>query len=99
MTRFDVGKSHSTRIPRRHPPGPGLERGTQIDRAKLGAVPGGLDLARAIKLQRRTLPIVLMTGYSDAAASAAAEDIDLLVKPYTLEALSDTLRGAMIAAA
>jgi CheY-like chemotaxis protein len=55
----------------------------------------GLDLARAIKQQRSTLPIVLMTGYSEAAASAAAEGIDLLVKPYTLEALSDTLRDAM----
>ena len=37
-----------------------------------------------------------MTGYSDAAASAAAEGIDLLVKPYTLEALSNTLKGAML---
>jgi CheY-like chemotaxis protein len=56
----------------------------------------GLELARAIKQQRSSLPIVLMTGYSDAAASAAAEGIDLLVKPYTLEALSDTLKGAMV---
>jgi CheY-like chemotaxis protein len=58
---------------------------------------GGLDLARAVKQLDSELPIVLMTGYSDAAASAAAEGIDLLIKPYTLDALGDTLRGAMLA--
>jgi signal transduction histidine kinase len=57
----------------------------------------GLDLARAVKQLNHNLPIVLMTGYSDAAASAAAEGIDLLVKPYTLDALGDTLRGAILA--
>jgi DNA-binding NtrC family response regulator len=59
----------------------------------------GLDLAHAIKRLDTGLPIVLMTGYSDAAASAAAEGIDLLVKPYTLEALGNTLRNAIIAPA
>jgi signal transduction histidine kinase/ActR/RegA family two-component response regulator len=59
----------------------------------------GLDLAHAVKQLDSTLPIVLMTGYSDAAASAAAEGIDLLVKPYTLEALGNTLQTAMIAPA
>ena len=56
----------------------------------------GLDLAHAVKDLDSNLPIVLMTGYSDAAASAAAEGIDLLVKPYTLEALGNTLQTAIL---
>ncbi len=56
----------------------------------------GLDLAHAVKQFDSELPVVLMTGYSDAAASAAAEGIDLLVKPYTLEALGNTLRNAIL---
>ena len=56
----------------------------------------GLDLAHAVKDLESNLPIVLMTGYSDAAASAAAEGIDLLVKPYTLEALGSTLQTAIL---
>jgi DNA-binding LytR/AlgR family response regulator len=56
---------------------------------------GGLDLARAVRQMRGDMPIVLMTGYSDAAAAAAAEGIDLLVKPYTLEALGNALNSAI----
>jgi hypothetical protein len=36
-----------------------------------------------------------MTGYSDAAGSAAAEGFALLVKPYTMEALGETLGQAL----
>jgi len=39
-----------------------------------------------------------MTGYSDAAASAAAEGFPLLVKPYTIEAMGDVLGQALGAA-
>ena len=56
---------------------------------------GGLDLARAVRQMRGDMPIVLMTGYSDAAAAAAAEGIDLLVKPYTMEALGNALDSAI----
>jgi CheY-like chemotaxis protein len=54
----------------------------------------GLDLARAIRQQPGAPPIILMTGYSDAAAAAMAEGFELLLKPYTLEALGTALRTA-----
>jgi hypothetical protein len=39
--------------------------------------------------------VILMTGFSEAAASAAAEGIPLLVKPYTIDALGEALRKAL----
>jgi PAS domain S-box-containing protein len=53
----------------------------------------GLDLARAIRKQRPDLPIVLATGYSDAAMQAAAE-FPILRKPYDVERLNRTLNEA-----
>jgi signal transduction histidine kinase/ActR/RegA family two-component response regulator len=55
----------------------------------------GLELAEAIAHQRPDLPIVLTTGYSNAATSAAAKGIRLLVKPYRMEALDEELRAAL----
>jgi len=55
----------------------------------------GLDLAHEIVRREPDLPVVLMTGYSEAAASAAAEGFPLLVKPYTMEALGDVLGQAL----
>jgi signal transduction histidine kinase/ActR/RegA family two-component response regulator len=55
----------------------------------------GLDLAREIARRRPDLPIVLTTGYSTAAAAAAAEGIRLLVKPYRIEALAAELQAAL----
>ena len=56
----------------------------------------GLDLAREIALRRPDLPIVLTTGYSDAAASAVAQGIRLLVKPYRIEDLAAELEAALV---
>jgi signal transduction histidine kinase len=55
----------------------------------------GLDLAQELGRRHRGLPVILMTGFSEAAASAAAEGIPLLVKPYTIDALGDALRKAL----
>jgi signal transduction histidine kinase/ActR/RegA family two-component response regulator len=53
----------------------------------------GLDLAREIGRRRPDLPVVLTTGFSDAAAAATAEGMRLLVKPYRLEALAAELEA------
>ena len=55
----------------------------------------GLQLAREITRRRPDLPIVLTTGYSAAAASASAEGIRLLVKPYRIDALAAELGAAL----
>src|SRR5882757_2385363 len=50
----------------------------------------GLSLARAIKQKRPALPILLATGYSEAAQNARA-DFPILRKPYQLHELSRAL--------
>lgn len=50
----------------------------------------GLSLARAIKLKHPALPILLATGYSEAAQNARA-DFPILRKPYQLHELSRAL--------
>ncbi|WP_235537521.1 ATP-binding protein [Sphingomonas sp. Root1294] len=54
----------------------------------------GLDLVRAISRQWPALPVVLMTGYSAAAASAASEGVRLLLKPYRIEDLAAEIEAA-----
>ncbi|WP_404712938.1 ATP-binding protein [Sphingomonas sp. MMS24-J13] len=55
---------------------------------------GGLDLARRIAEHWPDLPVVLMTGYSAAAAAAGEEGFQLLLKPYTIEQLGRALAAA-----
>jgi CheY-like chemotaxis protein len=50
----------------------------------------GLGLARAIKQKRPGLPILLATGYSEAAQNARS-DFSILRKPYRLHELSRAL--------
>ena len=50
----------------------------------------GLDLAREIRRRQPNLRIVLTTGYAEAAASMDS-DLQLLLKPYTLEAVAKAL--------
>jgi len=52
---------------------------------------GGLQLAREIGQRYPWLPVLLTTGYSDAAAAATAEGMRLLVKPYDSRALAQAL--------
>jgi signal transduction histidine kinase len=58
-------------------------------------MPGGMngvELAREIRSRRPNLPIVLTSGYSEAAVNdARAEGISLLPKPYRLEELDAAL--------
>ena len=50
----------------------------------------GLGLARAIKQKHPALPILLATGYSEAAQKAGA-DFPILRKPYQIHELSRAL--------
>jgi signal transduction histidine kinase/CheY-like chemotaxis protein len=59
-----------------------------------GAI-GGLDLARQLRERREGFPVVLMTGYSAAAGSAAAEGFPVLRKPFTMAALTAGLSLAL----
>jgi signal transduction histidine kinase/FixJ family two-component response regulator len=57
-------------------------------------MPGGMsgtELAREIRKRYPKLPVVLTTGYIEAARSAVREGLEVLVKPYTLEELARTL--------
>ncbi len=57
-------------------------------------MPGGMngvDLAREIRRLWPDLPVVLATGYVEMARSAMAEGLEVLVKPYSLEALCAAL--------
>jgi len=57
-------------------------------------MPGGMsgtELAREIRKRYPQLPVVLTTGYIEAARSAVNEGLEVLVKPYTIEVLARTL--------
>jgi CheY-like chemotaxis protein len=51
----------------------------------------GLQLAREIRRRYSTLPIILTTGYIEAAADLKDGEFELLPKPYSLEALANAL--------
>ena len=52
----------------------------------------GLELAREIRRRKPCLPIVLTTGYAEAASGMKPKEFELLLKPYTIEALSGALK-------
>jgi CheY-like chemotaxis protein len=72
-----------------------LEAGTKIDLVFSDIVmPGdmnGVDLARTVREQHPSLPVVLATGYSSIAQSAMEEGLTILRKPYDLNDLSATI--------
>jgi PAS domain S-box-containing protein len=51
----------------------------------------GVELAREISRRHPALPIILTTGYVEAAARMKDGEFHLLLKPYSLEALADAL--------
>jgi len=53
----------------------------------------GLELGREIRRRHPRLPIVLTTGYSEAAADMQAGEFELLLKPYDAEGLWKALSG------
>ena len=54
----------------------------------------GIDLARTIRSEIPDLPIVLTSGYSDAAARGGTGGFELLQKPYSIERLARVLQDA-----
>ena len=55
----------------------------------------GLDLAAQVRNQKPTLPILLATGYSEAAARGEGGEFPILPKPYRRDALASMLGRAM----
>jgi signal transduction histidine kinase/CheY-like chemotaxis protein len=51
----------------------------------------GLELAREIRKRFPNLPVILTTGYVEAAARMEDGEFNLLLKPYSLEALAEAL--------
>jgi CheY-like chemotaxis protein len=51
----------------------------------------GLELAREIKVRHPNLPVILTTGYVEAAARMQDGEFHLLLKPYSVEALANAL--------
>ncbi|MDB5626336.1 MAG: hybrid sensor histidine kinase/response regulator [Tardiphaga sp.] len=56
----------------------------------------GVELANLIRKQYPALPVVLTSGYSDVLAENADRGFDLIQKPYSVEALSRTLRRVIL---
>ena len=55
----------------------------------------GIDLAREIGRRRPNLPVLLTTGFSEAAAAATADGLRLLVKPYRIDRLAAELKATL----
>lgn len=55
----------------------------------------GLDLAAKVRCQKPALPILLATGYSEAAARGEGSEFPILPKPYKRGTLSAKLRETM----
>jgi signal transduction histidine kinase len=55
---------------------------------------GGMDLARVVSRKYPSLPVVLTTGFSEAATAAAQAGFRVLPKPYAIEALASELGAA-----
>jgi PAS domain S-box-containing protein len=51
----------------------------------------GLELAREIRRRNPDLPVILTTGYVEAAARMTEDEFSLLLKPYSVEALAEAL--------
>ena len=51
----------------------------------------GLQLAREIRRRHPDLPVILTTGYVEAAADMEDGEFELLLKPFSVEALADAL--------
>jgi len=61
-------------------------------------MPGGMngvELAREIRIRRPALPVLLATGYQEAAAGAAKDGIGVLLKPYSMEELAGAISGQL----
>jgi signal transduction histidine kinase/ActR/RegA family two-component response regulator len=59
----------------------------------------GIDLARRIRQQQSALPIVLMTGYSQALSETPAGEFPVLLKPFQATDLTQAIEAALNSAA
>jgi CheY-like chemotaxis protein len=57
----------------------------------------GLDLAHAIRRQWPQLPVILATGFNEAAARATESEFPLLAKPFEAQAIHRAVREALLA--
>jgi CheY-like chemotaxis protein len=78
-----------------------LANGRQVDLVFSDIMmPGGMngvELAKEIRMRRTDLPILLTSGYSEAAKQAAdAEGVRILRKPYQLGELSEALHEVIL---
>jgi len=55
----------------------------------------GLELARALRAEHPSLPVLLVTGYSRYGPEVASEGFDLLEKPYRRESLVKAVQAAI----
>jgi len=81
-----------------------LQQGGKVDLLFTDVMmPGGLNgvgLAQAARALRPTLKIMFASGYTDRQVLAAwPEDLDLLAKPYSLEALATRIAACLRGAA
>jgi two-component system NtrC family sensor kinase len=80
-----------------------IESGAKFDMVLSDIVmPGGLDgveLARLLRQRYPSLPVLLTTGYSNAAQKAAGDKFPILLKPYQTEELQRAIGEAMGTAA
>lgn len=61
-------------------------------------MPGGMngvELARLVRKRTPPIPVVLTTGYIEAAREAREDGVTILAKPYQVEALSEAIRGQL----
>ena len=58
----------------------------------------GIALAREVRGRWPGLPVLLTTGFSEAAETAASEGLKLLSKPYRMDTLAAAVRDALKAA-
>ncbi len=66
-------------------------RSTSLSDIMMPGGMSGLDLAREIRRRQPNLRVVLTTGYAEAASSMNVDEFELLLKPYSAEALVDAL--------
>jgi CheY-like chemotaxis protein len=57
----------------------------------------GVELAREIRKRRPGLPVLLATGYQEAAAPAMKDGFGVLSKPYTMEELAGAISAQLAA--
>jgi CheY-like chemotaxis protein len=60
-----------------------------------GGGTSGLELAQSLRNTHPDLPVVLITGYSEALARANFKDVPVLFKPFTQQELITTITAAL----